>query len=592
MTKRRFWAVSAAVSLLVVVSLILSACGATPTATPTKAPQATTAAATATKAAPAPTPAPAGPTKGGKVTMAVWQSPITLNPLLGTQTVMDEVHVLIVEGFTGVAPNGDRFATLAKEVPTVQNGGVSADGKTITYNLKDNLKWSDGQPLTCADVQFTLDAIMTPGVGVVSTTGYSEIDKIECPTPQTVVIKMKTFYGPYMSLFDNLIMPKHYCGDPKDMKNWAYNRKPIGTGPFKIDEWVADSHIILSKNPNYRDAGKPYLDQFIIRIVPSTEVAMQLLQSGEVDVMWNNTEADYPQLQKMTGVKVSDPVQIGGERMFLNMAENKDPSDPTKPHLILSDVRVRQAISYGINKQRIIDKLLNGKAALTGSELNAGYFNCTDLKPYPYDPEKAKKLLEEAGWVMGSDGIRVAKGAKVAPDGTRLRLKYSTTSGNKLREDSQVLVVEDMKAIGVEFYIENAPSSVVIGSWDAASPRRHGNFDIIMYTTNASIDPHSQMVNLFASWSIPTEANKGGTNYTRFSDPKVDDMLKQAANEPDLAKRKSLYCQIAQVGYDQAIMVYLYQRMDLDSYRDWLQGWVPNAWDNNAWNAEEWWIKK
>jgi ABC-type transport system substrate-binding protein len=155
-----------------------------------------------------------------------------------------------------------------------------------------------------------------------------------------------------------------------------------------------------------------------------------------------------------------------------------------------------------------------------------------------------------------------------------------------------VLVVEDMKAIGIELYIENAPSSVVIGSWDAGSPRRHGNFDIIMYTTNASIDPHSQMVNLFASWSIPTEANKGGTNYARFSDPKIDEMLKQAANEPDLAKRRDIYCQIAQVGYDQAVMVYLYQRMDLDSYRDWLQGWVPNAWDNNGWNAEDWWIKK
>jgi peptide/nickel transport system substrate-binding protein len=587
MQKRRFWALTTLVSLFVVLSLVLSACGATPTATPTKATAAPTAVPKATNTA-----VPAGPIKGGKVTMAVWQSPITLNQLLGTQTVMDEVHVLVVEGFTGVMPNGDRFPVLAKEVPTVQNGGVSADGKTITYKLKDGLKWSDGTPLTCADVQFTQEAIMTPGVGIVSTTGYSDVDKVECPDANTVVIKMKTFYAPYLTLFDNLIMPKHYCGDPKDMKNWAYNRKPMGTGPFKIDEWVADSHIILSKNTNYREAGKPYLDQFVIRIVPSSEVAMQLLQSGEVDIMWNNTEADYPQLQKMAGVIISDPVQIGGERMFLNMAENKDPSDPTKPHAILSDVRVRQAIGLGINKQRIIDKLLNGKALPGSSELNAGYFTCTNVKAYAYDPEAAKKLLEAAGWVVGSDGIRVSKGVKTTPDGTRLRLKFSTTSGNKLREDSQVLIVEDMKAIGIDMFIENAPSSVVIGSWDAGSPRRHGNFDIIMYTTNASIDPHSQMTNLWASWMIPTEQNKGGLNYTRFSDPKADDLLKKAALEPDPAKRKDMYCQLAQMTYDTANMIYLYQRMDLDSYRDWLQGWVPNAWDNNAWNAEDWWIKK
>jgi len=569
--------------LALAVLLVVSAC-----ATPTPAPPAAS-----SSAAPAPTVAPsstAGPKRGGQVTMAVWQSPITLNALLGTQTVMHEVLAFIVEGFTKVMPDGSRVPNLAKEVPTPQNGGVSADGKTITYKLKEGIKWSDGTPLTCADFQFTLEAIMTPGVGVVSTTGYNQLDKIECPDPNTVVLKFKEFYAPYLTLFSDFVLPKHYAGDPKDMKNWAYNRKPLGTGPFKLDEWVADSYVTFSRNPNYREKDKPYLDQVVIRIVPSSEVAMQLLASGEVDIMWNNTEADYPQLEKMSGVKISDPLQIGGERLFLNLAENKDPSDPKKPHLILSDVKVRQAIEYGINKQRIIDKLLYGKAKPGTSELNAGFFDCK-ITPRPYDPEKAKQLLTEAGWVPGSDGIRVAKGAKVAPDGTRLRLKYSTTSGNKLREDSQVLIVEDMKAIGVELYIENAPSSVVIGTWDGASPRRRGNFDIIMYTTNAGIDPHSQMTNLFASWMIPHEGNKGGLNYTRFSDPKVDELLQAAAKEPDMNKRKDLYCQVAKIGQEATNMIYLYQRLDLDSYRDRLQGWVPNAWDNNGWNAEDWWLK-
>ena len=592
----RFTRLTVYICVLTALTLVLGAC-AQPAPTAAPAPKATTApAAPAVKAteppkataAPSPTP---GPKRGGKVTMAVWQSPVTLNSLLGTQTVMSEVNVMVVEGMSKVMPDGARVANLAKEVPTVQNGGVSADGKTITYKLKEGLVWSDGKPLTCDDVKFTWEAIMTPGVGVVSTTGYADIETVECPNPTTVVIKFKKFFAPYLTLFDDLIIPKHYAGDPKEMKNWAYNRKPLGAGPFKIDEWVADSHVTLSRNENYREKGKPYLDQFIVRIVPSSEVAMQLLSTGEVDIMWNNTEADFPQLEKMANVKTSSPLQIGGERLFLNIAENKDPSDPKKPHLILNDVKVRQAIALGINKQRIIDKLLYGKARPGTSELNAGFFECKDIKPYPYDAEKAKKLLEEAGWVPGADGIRVAKGAKVAPDGTRLRLKYSTTSGNKLREDSQVLVVEDMKAIGVEFFIENAPSSVVIGTWDGASPRRRGNFDIIMYTTNASIDPHSQMTNLWASWMIPHEGNKGGLNYTRLSDPKVDETINKAAAEPDPVKRRDLYCQLAQLTYDQANMIYLYQRLDLDSYRDRLQGWVENAWDNNAWNAENWWLK-
>jgi len=573
--------------LLVAALFALAACGPTGTPAPTSAPAAAAtkpagAAATTAPAAGATT-AAAAPKKGGKLTYAVWQSPATLNQLLGTQTVMDEVNVFVVEGMTKVLGDGSRIANLAKDVPSVQNGGVSADGKTITYKLKEGVKWSDGAPFTCDDVKFHWQAVMTPGIGVVSTTGYADIATVECPDPLTAVVKYKNFYAPYLALFNDLI-PKS-AGDPKNMKDWAYNRKPVGTGPFKIDEFVADDHITMSRNPNYRDPAKPYLDQLVIRIVPSSEVALQLLKSGEVDIMWNNTEADLPELEKLPGIKIASPVTIGGERLFLNMAENKDPSDPQKPHPILGDIKVRQALEYALNKQVIIDKLLFGKAKPGTSELNAGYFDCK-ATPRGYDPAKAKQLLDEAGWKPGADGIRVK-------DGVRLRLKYSTTSGNKLREDSQVLVVENWKAVGIEAYIENAPSSVVIGSWDANSPRRHGNFDIIMYTTNASLDPHSQMVNLFASTSIPTVNNKGGTNYTRYSDPKADDLLKKAAAEPDIAKRKDMYCQIVQMGQDATNMIYLYQRLSIDSYRDRVQGTVANnPWDNVGWNAENWWVSK
>jgi peptide/nickel transport system substrate-binding protein len=569
----------------------LAACGASAAPAATTAPAVNTPLAVNTSI-PAATQAAAAPKRGGKLTMAVWQSPVTLNLFLGSQTVMSEVLVFVVEGFTHVLPDGTHEAALAKEVPTVQNGGVSADGKTITYKLKDGLVWSDGKPLTCDDALYTWQAVMTPDVGVTSTTGWRDIDTIDCTDPATVVIKYKNFFAPYLTLFEDSSLLPRSAGDPKDMKNWAYNRKPIGTGPFKIDEWLADDHVTLSRNDNFREKGKPYLDQIIIRIVPSSEVARQLLASGEVDIMWNNTEADLPELEKLTNVTISSPLIIGGERLFLNMTENKDPSDPARPHAILGDQKVRQALAYAINKQVIIDKLLFGKAKPGSSELNAGYFKCTDIQTYPYDPEKAKQLLDDAGWVQGSDGIRVSKGSKYAPDGTRLRLKYSTTSGNKLREDSQVLIVENWKAVGIEAFIENAPSSVVIGTWDANSPRRHGNFDIIMYTTNAGIDPHSQMVNLWASWQIPSDKNRSGTNYTRFSDPKADALLTQAGSEPDIAKRKALYCQLTQMSYDQANMIYLYQRLNIDSYRDRIQGTVANnAWDNIGWNSKEWSIK-
>jgi len=553
-------------SLILGITLLIAACAA-PTPTPLAA-----------------APAASTPQRGGKLTMVVWQSPVTLNSLLGTQKVMYEVLNFVAEGFTEVLPDGRRVPNLAKEVPTSENGGVSADGKTITYHLKENLKWSDGTPLTCADVQFTLEAILTPNVGVTATTGYKEIDQIECPSPQTVVIQLKTFYAPYLTLFSQTILPKHYAGDPKGMKNWDYNRKPLGTGPFVVEEWKTDEYIRLKRNANYRQEGKPYLDEIIIRIVPSSEAALQLLTGGEADIMWNNTAADLPALAKLPNVKVSQALQSGSERLWLNLAENKDKSDPSKPHAILGDVRVRRAIAYGINKQRIVDTLLFGNAKLGTSELNAGFFECQNIPPYPHDPTQAKKVLDEAGWKLSSDGIR-------AKDGNKLRLKIATTSGNKLREDTEVLIAEDMKAIGVELFIENAPSSVVLGTWDGGSPRRRGNYDLVLGFNNLLIDPHAQMVSYWSSAQIPGEKNTGGANFTRFNDPKADELLQKASIEIDLNQRKNFYCQLAQLTYEQVNMIYLYQRYDLHSYRADLQGWQANAWQNVGWNAEEWKLK-
>jgi peptide/nickel transport system substrate-binding protein len=578
---------------LLALLFVLAACAAPeptkapPPAAPTSAPSPTRAPIPTSTAAPT---AAAGPKRGGKITLAIWQSPTTLNPLLGTQTVMNEALIYILDGMLRDQPDGSRAPNLAKEVPTTQNGGVSADGKTITYKLKEGVLWSDGTPFTCDDVKFTWQAIMTPGIGVASTTGYSDMESVECPNPTTVIVKYKKFYAGYLTRFGT-ILPKS-AGDPKDMKNWAYNRKPMGTGPFKVQEWVADDHITLVRNENYRDKDKPYLDQIVVRIVPNVDVGLQLLASGEVDVLWSVTIDTTPQLDKMAGVKYSAPPRDGGERIFMNMAENKDPADPTKPHTILGDVKVRQALARAVNKQRIIDQLLFGKVAPLPGELNNGYFACADVKPVPYDAAQAKKLLDEAGWVVGADGIRVSKGAKYAPDGTRLRLKYSTTSGNKLREDAQTLIIQDFKAVGVEAYVENAPSSVVIGTWDANSPRRHGNFDLVQYSTSVdSLEPLGGLINTFATASLPSEKNKGGQNVSRFSDPKVDALLTQAQTEPDPAKRKALYCQVAQIVNDAYPAIYLYQAGNAYAYRERLQGWIANGNNSMGWNAQDWWLK-
>lgn len=578
------------VTLFVLGVLAATACAPAATPAPTAAPP--TAAPAATKAAAPPTAPPtvaptaaAGPKKGGTLTMVVWQEPEHLNPELTTQTVADDVAQLVLERLLRPNEKGEFQPILATEVPTKANGGISADGKTITYKLRKDVKWQDGTPFTCEDIQFTVKTIVTPNNGALDTTAYKDIDSVDCPDANTAVIKWKVFKADWIRYLNGIgyIFPKN-AGKPEDMKTWAWNRKPIGTGPFKVDEFVTGDHITFSRNDSYYIAGKPYLDKVIVRIVPSSEVAKQLLKNGEAQLMWNNTEADIPEVEKIANVKLSSAPQAGGERMILNLTKPGDPGDNKTPHPILGDLKVRQAISYGIDRKTIIDKLLNGKALPGTSELNVDPYNCTDIKTWAYDVNKAKQLLDEAGWKPGADGIRVK-------DGQRLRIKYQTTTGNKLREDSQVLIVENMKAIGVEFFIENQPSAVLIGSWAANSPRKKGNFDIIMYTTNASIDPHSQMFNYFDSKSIPSESNQGGANYSRWNDPETDKLIEDAGGIPEWPQRKDLYCKAAAKVVDGASHIYLYQRFNLHTYSTRVQGWISSSWAGPVWNASDLWLQ-
>jgi peptide/nickel transport system substrate-binding protein len=572
-------------SLVVALSLVLSACGAP---APTQAPAAPAPAVKATEAPAAkPTAAPAadtGPKKGGTLTMVVWQEPEHLNPELSTQTVVDHVASLTLEPLTGVNNKGERYPLLATEVPTTQNGGVSADGKTITYKLRKT-KWHDGNDFICDDLVFTWKTIMTPNNGALDAGTFKDLDAVECPDPNTAVLKFKTFRADWIRLFSGIGLPlPRTAGKAEDLKTWAWNRAPIGTGPFKVTEFVTGDHLTFVRNDAYWMTGKPYLDKVIVRIVPSSEVAKQLLKNGEADIMWNNTEADIPEIEKMTNVKLFSAPQAGGERLILNLVKPGDPSDNKTPHPILGDLKVRQAIAYGIDKQVIIDKLLFGKAFPGTGELNVDPYNCTEVKPFAYDPAKAKALLDEAGWKPGADGIR-------EKDGQKLRLKYQTTTGNKLRENSQVLIVENMKAIGIDFFIENQPSATLIGSWSANSPRKKGSYDIIMYTTNAAIDPHSQMWNYFNSKAIPSESNQGGVNYSRWNDPETDKLIEEAGGIPDWPKRKELYCKAAARVVEGASHIYLYQRLNLQSFNTRVQGWIATPWGGPMWNSWDLWVK-
>jgi peptide/nickel transport system substrate-binding protein len=399
---------------------------------------------------------------------------------------------------------------------------------------------------------------------------------------------MAQVFAPYLNMFQ-YILPRA-AGDITAMDKWEFNRAPIGTGPWIVKEWQAGDHITLAKNPNYREAGKPYLDSVIIKILPSREVGMQLLGTGEISALWDLTEADFPTLAKMDGVTYAGGYYGSGENELLafNLADPKvdAPADATKaPHPILSDVRVRQAIQYATDKQSIVDTLLYGNVKVGTTVLPTGTFACKQPAA-EFSLDKAKALLDEAGWKPGADGIR-------EKDGVRMSLKISTTTGNQLREQTEQVLVEMLKAAGIELVIDNVPSDVLFAGWDADGMRKHGKFDILLYTTGPGNDPDSGLFANYHSARIPVKENDGaGNNFSRYSNPDVDKAIDDASATTDINKRKELYCQVATQINKDIPRVFLYERLIISGYRKNLQNFqVSSSYTDFTYGSQNWWLK-
>jgi peptide/nickel transport system substrate-binding protein len=246
-------------------------------------------------------------------------------------------------------------------------------------------------------------------------------------------------------------------------------------------------------------------------------------------------------------------------------------------------------MELGIDKQFLVDELLFGATTVGSSELNIGPYTC-EVPISPYDPDQAIALLEEAGWTdEDGDGVRECHGCMYAEEGTPLRLKLQTTSGNQLREETQQILIEMMREIGLEFYIENVPSAELFGSWASGAFRKHGNFDVLMYTTNDTIDPHSQMEGYFASWKIPLESNAGeGFNYSRWINAEADEAIRLAGSTANVEERDAAYQTVCEKVAEELPHIYLYDRSEIHLTRARLTGYELSPWWSQSWNSQEW----
>jgi peptide/nickel transport system substrate-binding protein len=483
------------------------------------------------------------------ISMGMWQPIPTLNTLMTAETgnVVSGSR-LVLRGLLSLDAKANPVGFLATEVPTLENGGVSSDGKTITFKLRPGVTWHDGEPVTAEDVKFTWETIMNPDSGVVSRYGYDVIQAIDTPDEGTVVVQFKSPFAPWQTLFD-VILPKHVLENETDLPNAEFNQMPIGFGPFKISENVQGDHMSFEAFDGYWQ-GRPKIDRLFIRFFGDATAMLQALKAKETDLAWQVSLSNIPELQQMESQGITTLVvpQPNPEQYAMNRDESQVP--------LFADQDVRQALSLAVDRQTIIDKLLYGLADVSINPWDQSPWQNENLKPVQYDPDQAKQILDKAGWAPGDDGIRVK-------DGNRLSFTCGVTSGNQLRENVQLLVQDNFKQIGAEMVIKNNRSDTVFGSWAAGGILARGDYQMHGFSYPLT-NPDPDISNRFACDERASDESPTGAQRYRYCNPAIDKLFAQQAQELDPAKRKAIMDQIQEILHGEYSQIFLY-----DSNHSW-----------------------
>lgn len=510
------------------------------------------------------------------VTLIFTQELDTLNPMYTGMWFAGITSSLYLQGAIDFDDQLNPHPVLVSEVPSVENGGINADGTVITYRLRDGLTWSDGAALTSADFLFTYEMINSPANTPASTYPYTSdiIASVEAPDDQTVVVTFVTPFAPWLATIFTYILPEHILRPVFEadgtIDNAEWNRAPmVGVGPFVFQEWEPGSHILFARNEAYYgEAAK--LDGLFIRFVEDDASQVAALISGDGDIGTFIANSDLPQLEA-AGI-VPQIVSSGyNEAWYFNV-------DPETAHPAMLDVNVRRALQLAFNRQEIVDTLQEGRTYVPATFWEGTAYAHPELEPPAYDPTLAAQLLDEAGWVdSDGDGIR-------DKDGVALSLRYVTTT-RQIRVDTQVIAQQDLAEIGVELVLVNHSSDIFFSSFGEGGPVALGEYDIAEMSTASSFpDPNTSR---FLCAEIPSSDNPTGGNDTHYCNPELDALFAQQAATVDFEARRAIFYQIAEMMNEAAIWTGVWYDPDV---------WVVNSRVQNVklngafpfWNAAEW----
>jgi peptide/nickel transport system substrate-binding protein len=524
-----------------------------------------------------------------------------VNPHLSTGTKDFHAARVCLEPLLSISADGLLTPVLVAEVPSRANGGLAADGKSVTYKLKHGVKWADGRPFTADDVAFTYQFIINKETGATTYASYDNIEKVEALNPFTVKVTFKAptpaWYLPFVGS-NGQILPKHalesFIGS--NARNAPFNLKAFGTGPYKVDSFRPGDLVVYSINEHYREPNKPAFQQVQIKGGgDATSAARAVLQTGEYDYAWN-LQVEWPVLEAMTrGGSKGVIITVGGggvEQIYCNMTDpNKEidgqRSSSKAPHPFLTDVKVRQALGLAMDRETIAKQLYGLTGVATANVLTTpSRLNSKNTK-IVFDIAKANQLLDEAGWQRGPDGIR-SKG------GVKLQVTYQT-SVNTLRQKEQEIVKAGWAKIGVGTTLKSVDAGVFFssspGNTDTLS---HFYTDVQMYTsTFASPFPATYMSQFYsgnpAKNIAQKENNWSGRNATRWINKEYNQLFDQAQFELDQKKNDALWVKMNDLVVSQGVSLPMIARTIVAARLANLET-GPNLtpFDSQPWNIADW----
>jgi len=527
---------------------------------------------------------PEPPQQGGVFVESSSVDPTILNPILSSNSISSEVYQHIYPSLIGQDPFSGEI------VPTelAESWDVSDAGLVWTFHLRQDVFWSDGEQVDAHDFKFTYDAIAADAVETPYKSNIEWIDSIETPDDFTVVVTFKKVKCDGLSDLGLGILPSHlYAADFSDIMTSPENEAPsVSAGPFAFNEWVRDDHISLLRNDTYFK-GAPNMDGLIIKTIPDAGARLAQLQAGEIDVL-------SVQPEQLTAVQLNPALNLykfkddGYSYIGLNLANPDNPQPgldengdkvEQDPHPILSDLAVRQAIAHALDYDAIINKVYLGQGYQIAANVLPAVewaYN-SDIKPYVFDTELAKSILEDAGWVdSDGDGVR-------EKDGKTLTLRLQTNAGNTTREDLGALVQDQLNSIGFDIQFEAIEFGALVNELLGQT------FDmVIIGWTGLGTDPNDDVF-----WRLQFDTPGSGFNFVSFSNDRVDELLKAGLSAPgcDPAERAPYYKEIQQIIHDEIPYVFVTGSVGNIGYTKRWQGVNPGPW-SFYWNIEKWALQK